>query len=286
MPMAPRHKRTKGVAMRLSKVSLSAAAIAWAAGLACAAAETAQVSDGVVKIGVLTDMTGFLSDIAGPGAVLAVRMAANDFGGHVFGEPIEVVAADNANKADVAVNLARNWFDTENVDIITDLGNSAKGLASVNMAAQKNKIAIAVSPGTSRITNEECTPTSVHYAYDTHALANGTASTLVKMGFDSWYFVAIDFAGGHSIEKDADDIVRAGGGKVLGAARHPTDTSDFSSYILQAQASKAKVVGFATAGQAAVNAIKTANEFGLRQGGQTLAGLYFFITDVHSLGLR
>ena len=195
--------------MRISKVSLSAAAIAWV-GLACSTTETAaQISDGVVKIGVLTDMTGFLSDIAGPGAVLAVQMAVKDFGGQVLGKPIEVVAADNANKADIAVNLARNWFDTQSVDMITDLGNSATGLASVNMAAQKNKIAIAVSPGTSSITNEECTPTSVHYAYDTYALAKGTASTLVKMGFDSWYFVTIDFAGGHSIEKDATDVVEA-----------------------------------------------------------------------------
>src|SRR6476646_2602249 len=154
---------TNGAAMRISKVSLSAAAIAGAALLSSATVAAAQVSDGVVKIGVLTDMTGFLADIAGPGSVLAVRMAVSDFGGQVLGKPIEVVAADNANKADVAVNLARNWFDTQNVDMITDLGNSATGLASVNMAAQKNRIAIAVSPGTSRITNEECTPTSVHY---------------------------------------------------------------------------------------------------------------------------
>lgn len=271
--------------MGFSKISLLALATAWATNPACFAAETTPVSDGVVKIGVLTDMAGFLSDIAGPGSALAVRMAVSDFGGQVLGKPIEVIVADNANKSDVAVNIARNWFDNDKVDMITDLGNSATGLASVNLAAQKNKIAIAVSPGTSRITNEECTATSVHYAYDTYALAKGTASTLVKAGLDSWYFVTIDFAGGHSIEKDASDIVLANGGKVLGAARHPSDTSDFSSYILKAQASKAKVVGFATAGQAAVNAIKTANEFGLRQGGQTLAGLYFFITDVHSLGL-
>lgn len=273
--------------MKISKASLSAAMIACVAGLACPATETAaQVSDDVVKIGVLTDMNGFLADIAGPGSLLAVRMAVSDFGGQVLGKPIEVVSADNANKADVAANLARNWFDTQSVDMITDLGNSATGLAAVNMAAQKNKIAIAVAPGTSRITNEDCTPTSIHYAYDTFALAKGTASTLVKKGFDSWYFVTIDFAGGHSIEKDASEFVLAGGGKVLGAARHPMDTSDFSSFILQAQASKAKVVGFSTAGQAAVNAIKTANEFGLRKGGQTLAGLYVFITDIHSLGLE
>jgi branched-chain amino acid transport system substrate-binding protein len=257
-----------------------------ASGLAVPATRAAaQVSDDVVKIGVLTDMSGFLSDIAGPGSVLAVRMAVADFGGQVLGKPIEVVAADNANKADVAANLARNWFDTQKVDMITDLGNSATGLSSVQVAAQKNRIAIAVAPGTARITNEECTPTGIHYAYDTYALAKGTASTLVKMGLDTWYFVTIDFAGGHSIEKDAIETVQANGGKVLGAVRHPIDANDFSSYILQAQASKAKVVGFATAGQAAVNAVKTAHEFGLREGGQTLAGLYFFITDVHSLGL-
>lgn len=273
--------------MKTARVALCAGMIACAAGVAWTASDAvAQVSDDVVKIGVLTDMSGFLSDVAGPGAVLAVRMAVADFGGNVLGKPIEVVAADNANKADVAANLARTWFDTQKVDMITDLGNSATGLASVQVAAQKNKIAIAVAPGTTRITNEECTPTSVHYAYDTYALAKGTASTLVKMGLDSWYFITIDFAGGHSIEKDAAENVQAGGGKVLGSVRHPIDANDFSSYILQAQASKAKVVGFATAGQAAVNAIKTAHEFGLREGGQTLAGLYFFVTDIHSLGLN
>lgn len=271
----------------LRRSSLVVAAIAGAAGMPGAmVGARAQVSDGVVKIGVITDMSGFLADVAGPGALTAVQMAVSDFGGKVLGKPIEVVSADNANKADVAANLVRNWFDTQNVDMITDLGNSATGLSSVKMAAQKNKIAIAIAPATSRITNEDCTPTSIHYAYDSFAFAKGTASTLVKMKLDSWYFITIDFAGGHAVEKDAGDIVLAGGGKVLGSARHPTDTSDFSSYILQAQASKAKVVGFATAGQAAVNAIKTANEFGLRQGGQTVAGLYFYITDVHSLGLQ
>jgi branched-chain amino acid transport system substrate-binding protein len=273
--------------MKVLRIPLSAAALACAVGLACFATDAAaQVSDDVVKIGVLTDMTGFLSDVAGPGSVTAVRMAVADFGGQVLGKPIEVLAADNANKPDVAANLARTWFDNDKVDVITDLGNSATGLSSVQVAAQKNKIAIAVAPGTTRITNEECTPTGVHYAYDTFALAKGTASTLVKTGLDSWYFVTIDFAGGHSIEKDAVETVRANGGKVLGTVRHPIDANDFSSYILQAQASKAKVVGFATAGQAAVNAIKTAHEFGLREGGQTLAGLYFFVTDIHSLGLK
>ena len=276
----------KGSPMMISKFLFLAATVACPIGLACSTDASAQDANGVVRIGVLTDMTGFLSDIAGPGSIVAVQMAVSDFGGKVLGKSIEVVSADNANKPDVAVNISRNWFDTQNVNMIIDLGNSATGLASVKMAAQKNRIAIAVAPGTSRITNEECTPTSIHYAYDTYALARGTAKTLVGMGLDSWYFVTIDFAGGHSIEKEASEVVRAGGGKVLGSARHPTDTSDFSSYVLQAQASKAKVVGFATAGQAAVNAIKTAHEFGLAQGGQTLAGLYFFITDVHSLGLE
>ena len=169
--------------MTTSNVRLLAAAVAFASGFAYSTNEaSAQVSNDVVKIGVLTDMTGFLSDIAGPGAVLAVRMAVSDFGGQVLGKPIEVVAADNANKADVAVNLARNWFDNQNVDMITDLGNSATGLASVSMAAQKNKIAMAVAPGTSRITNEDCTPTSIHYAYDTYALAKGTATTFAHRG--------------------------------------------------------------------------------------------------------
>ena len=268
----------------MKRIGLACTALALVWGQA-AFAQT-PVSDDVVKIGVLTDMSGFLADIAGPGSLQAVRLAVADFGGKVLGKPIEVISADNANKTDVAANITRQWFDVEKVDMVMDLGNSATGLASVKVAGQKNKIAIAVAPGTSRITNEDCTASSIHYAYDTYALAKGTATTLVKAGFDSWFFITIDFAGGHSIEKDAADTVRANGGKVLGAVRHPSDTTDFSSYALQAQASKAKVVGFATAGKAATEAIKTAHEFGLRKGGQTLAGLYFFITDVHGLGLE
>lgn len=269
--------------MRACRNTLIAATL-----LACipgASAQSAKISDNVVKIGVMTDMSGFLSDATGRGSVAAVRMAVDDFGGKVLGKTIEVVSIDNQNKADIAGSQARTWFDTQQVDMIINLGNSATGLAAVQVATQKNKIAIATLPGTTRITNENCGPTIIHYAYDTYALANGVARTLLKEGNDSWYFVTIDFAGGHSIEKDASDMIKAGGGKVLGAARHPIDTSDFSSYVLQAQASKAKVVGFATAGQAAINAIKTANEFGLGRS-QTLAGLYVFITDVHSLGLK
>ena len=248
-------------------------------------AQTGAISDDVVKIGVLTDMSGFLSDASGPGAVTAVRMAVDDFGGKVLGRPVEVVFGDNLNKPDIAANLARAWFDTQAVDMIIDLGNSATGLSTIEVANQKNKIAIATLPGTTRITNENCGPTSIHYAYDSYALANGIANTLGKNGLDTWYFVTIDFAGGHAIEKDASDVIKASGGKVLGSARHPMDTNDFSSFILQAQASNAKVVGFATAGAAAINAIKTAHEFGLKQSGQTLAGLYVFISDIHGLGL-
>jgi branched-chain amino acid transport system substrate-binding protein len=245
----------------------------------------AKVSDNVVRIGVNTDLSGFLSDVTGEGAVHAVRMAVADFGGKVLDKPIEVLAADNLNKADLASNQVRGWFDTQQVDMIIDLGNSATALSASQIAAQKNRIAIATSPGTTRLTNENCAPGTIHYAYDTYALANGIVKTLVKDGHDSWYFLTIDFAGGHSIEKDASDMVKAGGGKVLGAARHPIDTSDFSAYILQAQASKSKVVGFATAGQSAINAIKTGGEFGLGKS-QILAGLYVFISDVHSLGLK
>jgi branched-chain amino acid transport system substrate-binding protein len=250
-----------------------------------ALAQPGTVSDDVVRIGVLTDLSGFLSDMTGQGAATAVRMAVEDFGGKVLNKPIEVLVADNLNKPDVAGNQARTWFDTKQVDMIIDLGNSATALSAAQVAAAKNRVAIATSPGTTRLTNENCSPTTVHYAYDTYALAAGTVNTLVKQGLDSWYFLTIDFAGGHSIEKDASDTVKARGGKVLGAVRHPMDTNDFSSYILQAQASKSKVVGFATAGQSAINAIKTAGEFGLGKT-KALAGLYVFISDVHSLGLE
>lgn len=244
-----------------------------------------KISDGVVKIGVLTDMSGFLADASGKGGVTAVRMAVADFGGTVLGKPIEVIAADNLNKADVAANLARQWYDVDHVDMIIDLGNSATALSAIAVARQKNGIAIATLPGTTRITNEDCGPTSIHYGYDSYALAKGIAKTLVKNGLDTWYFITIDFAGGRSIEEVATAMIKESGGKVLGAARHPMDTTDFSSFILQAQASRAKVIGFASAGSSAINAIKTAREFGLAASGQTLAGLYIFLSDIPSLGL-
>jgi branched-chain amino acid transport system substrate-binding protein len=256
-----------------------------ALGAGMAGAQSPGVSDGVVKIGLITDMSGFLSDLTGEGAAVAVRMAVADYGGKVLGKPIEFVVADNQNKADIAASKTREWLDAQKVDMVIDLGNSATALATIEVAKQKNRVAIATSPGTTRITNENCGATVVHYAYDTFALANGIGKALVKKGLDSWYFVTIDFAGGHSIEKDTSDVVKAQGGRVLGAVRHPINPGDFSSFILQAQGSKAKVVGFASAGGDAINAIKTANQFGLPAGGQTLAGLYIFISDIHGLGL-
>jgi branched-chain amino acid transport system substrate-binding protein len=243
-----------------------------ALGAGMAGAQSPGVSDGVVRIGLITDMSGFLSDLTGEGAAVAVRMAVADFGGKVLGKPIEFVVADNQNKADIAASKTREWLDAQKVDMVIDLGNSATALATIEVAKQKNRVAIATSPGTTRITNENCGATVVHYAYDTFALANGIGKALVKKGLDSWYFVTIDFAGGHSIEKDTSDVVKAQGGRVLGAVRHPINPGDFSSFILQAQGSKAKVVGFASAGGDAINAIKTANQFGLPAGGQTLAG--------------
>jgi branched-chain amino acid transport system substrate-binding protein len=260
--------------MEFNKKKLLCSAVMLAISTMAAAQQQARVSGDVVRIGVLTDMNGFLSDMTGTGAVTAVKMAVEDFGGKVLGKPIEVLSADNQNKPDLASSIARSWFDTQQVDMIIDLGNSATGLSASIVAAEKNRIAIATSPGTTRLTNENCSATTVHYAYDTYALAAGTVSTLVKQGLDAWYFMTIDFAGGHS-----------GGGKVIGAVRHPIDTTDFSSFVLQASAAKPKVVGFATAGQSAINAIRTAGEFGLGKG-VALAGLYVFISDVHALGLK
>lgn len=271
--------------MEFNKKKLLCSAVMLAISTMAAAQQQARVSGDVVRIGVLTDMNGFLSDMTGTGAVTAVKMAVEDFGGKVLGKPIEVLSADNQNKPDLASSIARSWFDTQQVDMIIDLGNSATGLSASIVAAEKKRIAIATSPGTTRLTNENCSATTVHYAYDTYALAAGTVSTLVKQGLDAWYFMTIDFAGGHSIEKDASDFVKAGGGKVIGAVRHPIDTTDFSSFVLQASAAKPKVVGFATAGQSAINAIRTAGEFGLGKG-VALAGLYVFISDVHALGLK
>jgi branched-chain amino acid transport system substrate-binding protein len=242
------------------------------------------VSDGKVKIGVLTDMTGFYSDLAGPGSVLAVKMAVADFGGKVLGKPIEVVSADHQNKADVASTIARKWFDEEGVDAVVDLVNSGTALAVMPLAAEKKRLTLLSGPGTTAITGEKCTAFNVHYTYDNWALANGTGREVVQSGGKTWFFVTADYVFGKSLEADTAKVVEAAGGKVLGAVRHPQSSSDFSSYLLQAQASGAQVVGMANAGADTINTIKQAREFGVTPK-QSLAGLLVFISDVHSLGL-
>lgn len=264
-----------------------AAAIAIAMLLGSAAAVHAQVSDDVVKLGVLGDMSGPYADIQGPGDVVAVKMAVEDFGGKVAGKPIEVVSADVQLKVDVGSAIARRWYDVEKVDAIFGLGTSAVALAVQGIAQEKNRISIATSVGSTALTGKACSPNGIHWVYDTYALAKGTANAIMKKGGgDSWYFVTADYAFGHSLEQDTADIVKKNGGKVLGAVRAPVNSSDFSSFMLQAQSSKAQVVGLAVAGADVINSIKTAADFGLVAGGQKLAGLLVLITDIHSLGLQ
>ncbi len=250
-----------------------------------ALAAAPKISDDVVKIGVLTDMSGYYSDASGPGSVLAARMAVEDFGGKVLGKPIEVVSADHQNKADVASNTARKWFDEEKVDVIADLVSSSTAGAVMPVAAEKKRITLLSGPATTAFTGEKCTAYNVHYTYNNWALANGTGREVVKHGGDSWFFVTADYVFGKSLEEDTSNVVKAAGGKVLGAARFPSPgTTDFSSYLLQAQASGAKIIGLANAGADTVNCIKQAKEFGITPK-QSLAGLLVFISDVNSLGL-
>lgn len=263
---------------------IAAGALLFAHG-AIAQTKTA-ISDDVVKIGVLTDMSGQFSDESGEGAVTAVKMAVEDFGGKVLGKPIEVVVGDHQNKPDVASGIARHWFDVDKVDMIANLINSSIALGVSQIAKDKNRIAIINGSGSSRITNEGCTPNSIHYAYDTYSLAQGTGAALLKEGKKSWYFLTADYAFGHALEADTSAVVKGLGGQVLGSVKYPINTFDQSSFLLQAQASKAQVVGLAGSGTVLVNAIKSAQEFGLPKGGQTLAGLLVWITDIKSLGLR
>jgi len=252
---------------------------------AMASAADPKVSDDTVKIGVLTDMTGYYADLAGPGSVEAARMAADDFGGKVLGKPIVIVSADHQNKADVSSTIARKWFDEDKVDAIVDLVSSSTALAVMPVAAEKKRITLLSGPATTAITGEKCTPYNVHWTYNNWALANGTGREVVKQGGDTWYFLTADYVFGKSLEEDTAAVVKASGGKVLGASRHPSPgTTDFSSFLLQAQASGAKIIGLANAGADTVNAIKQANEFGITKK-QNLAGLLVFISDIHSLGL-
>jgi branched-chain amino acid transport system substrate-binding protein len=270
--------------IRKPLVALVAAALgATLPGLA--AAQAPKLSGDAVKIGVLTDMSGLYSDIGGQGSVEAARMAVADFGGKILGKNIEIVSADHQNKADVGANKAREWADREGVDMITDTLNSAVAIAVAKVAQEKKRIFMNTGAASTRLTNEDCTPYTIHHTYDTYALANGTGKAVVKQGGDSWFFLTADYAFGHSLEKDTGDVVKANGGKVVGAVRHPLNASDFSSFLLQAQSSKAKIIGLANAGGDTINSIKAANEFGVTKN-QALAGLLVFITDVHSLGLQ
>jgi branched-chain amino acid transport system substrate-binding protein len=246
---------------------------------------SAEISNGVVKIGVLTDMSGPYADNVGAGAVLAARMAVEDYGGKVAGVPVEVISADHQNKADVGSAIARRWYDTEGVDTITEVVSSAVALAVQQISRDKNKVMIATGPGTPELTGKSCSPNGVHWAYDNYALANVATSPLVQKGLKTWYFLTADYSFGHALEAEATKVVLANGGQVLGAARHPLNSSDFSSYLLQAQASKAQVVGLANAGADMTNALKQANEFGLTRG-QNIAALLVNLPDIHALGLK
>ena len=260
-------------------------------GLACAAAVCtagaayAQISDNVVKIGVLNDQSSLYADLTGQGSVVAAKMAIEDSGVEKRGIKVEVIFADHQNKADVGSTIARQWFDVDKVDVIVDVPNSAVALAVNTITKEKNKVFVVSGAATSDLSGKACTPNTVHWTYDTWALANGTGKAIVKTGGDSWFFLTADYAFGHALERDTEAVVLAGGGKELGKVRHPLNSSDFSSFLLQAQASKAKIIGLANAGGDTTNAIKQAAEFGIVKGGQNLAGLLVFVTDVHALGL-
>ncbi|MFL6706670.1 MAG: ABC transporter substrate-binding protein [Massilia sp.] len=260
-----------------------------AAGALCAMSVSlsaqAQVSGDVIKIGLITDLSGTYSDIDGNGGAEAVRMAIADMGGMVNGKKVEFVVADHQNKADIASSKAREWFDREGVDMLIGGTNSGTSLAMAKVAAEKKKVFISIGAGSARLTNEECTPYTVHYAYDTIALARGTGSTIVKQGGKSWYFLTADYAFGQSLEKDTTEVIKANGGTVLGSAKHPLAASDFSAFLLQAQNSKAQILGLANAGGDTINAVKAANEFGITKN-MKLAGLLVFINDIHTLGLK
>lgn len=250
-----------------------------------AAAGPAFAAEGV-KIGVLNDQSGVYADFGGKWSVAAAQMAIDDFGGSVLGQKIELVNADHQNKPDLGVSIARRWYDVEHVDMITELTTSSVALAVQDLSKQEKKIDMVVGAGSSRITGDSCSPYGFHWAYDTHALAVGTGGALTEAGGNTWFFLTADYAFGYSLEKDTSEIVKEKGGKVLGAVRHPLNTSDFSSFLLQAQSSKAKVIGLANAGLDTSNAIKQASEFGIVQGGQKLAALLFTLAEVHGLGLQ
>jgi branched-chain amino acid transport system substrate-binding protein len=268
--------------MKAFKRSLLALAMA---GTLVAGAAYAQISDNMIKIGVLSDMSSLYTDLAGAGSVAAARMAVEDSGIEKRGYKVEIVSADHQNKPDVGSGIARQWYDVDKVDVIVDVPNSGVALAINQITRDKGKVFLANGPASSDLTGKACSPNTVHWTYDTWMLANGTGSAIVKSGGDTWFFLTADYAFGLALERDTEAVVLKNGGKVLGKVRAPINTQDFSSFLLQAQASKAKIIGLANAGGDTTNSIKQAAEFGIVKGGQNLAGLLVFLTDIHALGL-
>ncbi len=266
--------------MRIIRILAVAAAL-----VVTAAPAHAQISDGIVKIGVLNDQSSLYADLTGQGSVVAARMAVEDFGAAAKGLKTEIIFADHQNKADIGSQVARQWYDAEKVDVIVDTPNSAVALAVNQITREKGKAFLVSGAATSDLTGKACSPNTIHWTYDTWALANGTGNAIVKTGGDTWFFLTADYAFGHALERDTEAVVLKSGGKVLGKVRHPLNNQDFSSFLLQAQASKAKIIGLANAGGDTTNAIKQGAEFGIVRGGQNFAGLLVFITDVHALGL-
>src|SRR6478672_10325487 len=262
------------------------AALVMTSSLVFAGAAFAQTLDKTVKVGSLGDQSGLYADIGGPGSVVAAQMAIEDSGLLAKGWKIDLISADHQNKPDVGVNIGKQWIDVEKVDAFVDLASSGVGLAIANLAKEKNVVNLNSGSASSDLTGAQCSPNTIHWVYDTWMLANGTGKALVKSGGDSWFFLTADYAFGHALERDTAAVVTANGGKVLGGVKHPLNNADFSSFLLQAQSSKAKIIGLANAGGDTTNAIKQAAEFGIVSGGQKLAGMLMFITDVHSLGLK
>ncbi|WP_315776637.1 MULTISPECIES: ABC transporter substrate-binding protein [unclassified Bradyrhizobium] len=278
MTFAPRKGRTRLAAVSLAALGL--AALALTAVPACAQAQAP------LKIGVLSDFSSVYSDIGGQGNLEATKLAVEEFGGSMFGKPIEVISADPQNKADIAAAIVRKWYENEAVDMVIDMPTSATALAGMEMSKQFEKLMIVTDAASSDITGKSCSPYTVHWTYDTYGNAHTVGSAIVKNGGNTWFFITADYLFGHSIERDTGDVVRAAGGTVVGSARHPLNNQDFSSFLLQAQASKAKIIGMANGGGDTINTIKQAAEFGIVAGGQNLAGIVMFISDIHSLGLK
>jgi len=260
-------------------------ALAILAGALASGTAQAQYTDGTIKIGVMNDMSGLYADLTGPGSVVAARLAVEDFAAAAKGLAVEILGADHQNKPDVGSNIVRTWIDVDKVDVIVDVPTSSVALAVSEIVKEKNKVFLVSGAAASDLTGPKCSPNTIHWTYDTWALANGTGTAIVKTGGDTWFFITADYAFGHALERDTAAVVEKNGGKVLGKVRHPFPGTDFSSFLLQAQASKAKIIGLANAGGDTINSIKQAAEFGIVKGGQKLAGLLVFISDVKALGL-